>query len=97
MQKNDGIFIDTYVDSSDSEDKKQITRIKCELVEKGNGHDDKFPGTKHNLKKWSSRTVSAKSSEEIKGFVVDAENRYHCLDCGKKFARKHSYMQHSRL
>lgn len=34
---------------------------------------------------------------ESKGFAIDTDNRYHCLDCGKKFKLKYAYNQHQRL
>lgn len=43
------------------------------------------------------KSEKPKNKNEIKGFSIDAENRYHCLDCGKKFKQKASYNQHQRL
>lgn len=43
------------------------------------------------------KSKKPKTEDGIKGFTIDADNRYHCLDCGKKFKQKASYNQHQRL
>ncbi|XP_055301263.1 zinc finger protein OZF-like [Sitodiplosis mosellana] len=89
---NDNIFDDRNIDSSDSEDNKQISETERELAAK-----EKQPERRKNTKKTYTEPSVLKPGQQIKGFIVDEENRFHCLDCGRKFARKCSYIQHSRL
>lgn len=42
-------------------------------------------------------STQTKNPIEIKGFVIDEQNQYHCLDCGKVFKLRSSYIQHKRL
>lgn len=47
--------------------------------------------------KRKSESENPQKNGKIKGFVVDSDNRYHCLDCGKTFKQKTTYNQHQRL
>lgn len=98
LQENYDTFIDTNVYSSDSkdyddeEDNKQISEIKREIEEQ-----KKQIEKQSDTKRTTRRSNVSKSTQEIQGFVVDAENRFQCLDCGKKFTKLCTYTQHSRL
>lgn len=48
---------------------------------------------KQNVKK----IEKPEKNKEIKGCKIDAENRYHCLECGKIFKQKTLFNQHQRL
>lgn len=96
MQENDDVFDDRNIDSSDSEDNKHIAEIKREIKEK-EVHETKPQERKKGTKKVYTKPTIKKPGQQIKGFIVDDENQYECLDCGRKFARKCSYNQHSRL
>lgn len=48
-------------------------------------------------RKKSVKSTQTKNPVELKGFMIDEQNQYHCLDCGKVFKLRSSYIQHKRL
>lgn len=84
-------FKDENEDISDSEDKELISEIKREIGRKEKNHERKSLETKESIEN------SSKNRKSDERFIIDEENRFHCLDCGKNFTRKASYVQHSRL
>lgn len=81
----------------DSEDNIRIADMKREIKTEIENKDQNLLNDKKSKKKPKLKSSPFEQSAAIKGFVIDEDNRHQCLDCGKKFIQKASYVQHSRL
>lgn len=75
--------------------------VKCDSVKMDDSPESNPIGMRNGRRR--PRNVKQKPKSENPGnesemrSTVDVENRYHCLDCGKKFNQKSAYNQHQRL
>lgn len=77
--------------------------VKCDAIKVDDSAETNSIETQQSGRSHTRRVKQTVKSERptnkngINGFLIDAENRYHCLDCGKRFKQKASYNQHQRL
>lgn len=100
LQEQENIFIGAKTDQSNSDDDKNISELMLEFDEKENKTEESATANNGKPKKSvksKPESTRTKNPIEIKGFVIDEQNQYHCLDCGKVFKLRSSYIQHKRL
>lgn len=98
LQENDESFVDTNDVSIDSDENQQLSELKLRIEKEKNRNEVFSIGNQNGTSNNETLTLNSDEPErKLKGFTIDGDNRFHCLDCGKSFKQKATYTQHQRL